>query len=236
MAAGRTRQPRRADGAVRGAGATPGSRYGPVFQGLRRPGGAATRCSPRSRCPRTRGRGAAAFGLHPALLDAALHARRPGRPGRREATQGAAAVRVERGVAARGGRVGAAGAAGSGRARTRCRLDGRRRDRRAGRRRSTSLVLRAGLGRAARRRARAAYHESLFRVEWTGAGDAAAAERLAGRRGARRRTGAVGRPPPGSTADGVRGPRGAGRRRSPTVTAPRRTCVLASPSTERRRR
>ena len=47
--------------------------YGPAFQGLRGAWRAATTSSPRSRCPRARRR-RRGFGLHPALLDAALHA------------------------------------------------------------------------------------------------------------------------------------------------------------------
>ena len=46
--------------------------YGPVFQGLRAVWRRMARCTPRSRCRRVVG--GAAFGLHPALLDAALHA------------------------------------------------------------------------------------------------------------------------------------------------------------------
>ena len=67
-----------------------------------RPGGAATRCSRRSRCRADGRRGAARFGIHPALLDAALHADRLGggrrrRPGGRRlpaiAWNGVCAVR-----------------------------------------------------------------------------------------------------------------------------------------------
>ena len=48
--------------------------YGPAFQGLG--GRLATRgmrCSPRSPCPRMHHDQAGAYGVHPALLDAALH-------------------------------------------------------------------------------------------------------------------------------------------------------------------
>ena len=46
--------------------------YGPAFRGLGRPGGAGRKCSPRSALPE--GVPAGGYGLHPALLDAALHA------------------------------------------------------------------------------------------------------------------------------------------------------------------
>ena len=50
----------------------PASPTGPRSRACARSGGAATRCSPRSRCPTTPSRPGSA--LHPALLDAALHA------------------------------------------------------------------------------------------------------------------------------------------------------------------
>ena len=52
---------------------THGLDYGPAFRACAPPGGAATRCSPRSTLPGRRA-DADRFGLHPALLDAALHA------------------------------------------------------------------------------------------------------------------------------------------------------------------
>ena len=60
--------------------------YGPAFRGWRRPGGWAMKCSPRPGCRTSTAGDAGAFGVHPALLDAGLHAiglagtgrRRPG--------------------------------------------------------------------------------------------------------------------------------------------------------------
>ena len=102
-----------------------------------------------------------AFGLHPALLDAALHAaiglRRDGdRPG--------AAVRLERRRAARRRRHGAAGPAGPGRRRTRCRCrvaDGP----------GAPVAVGRLAGRCGRSpptsSARGRATSSLFRVDWT---------------------------------------------------------------------
>ena len=78
-ACGRRRAPSRwsIDGLVRPARGA-GLRVRPGLPGASRGVAArATRCSPRSRCPRRATPvGAARFGLHPALLDAALHASR----------------------------------------------------------------------------------------------------------------------------------------------------------------
>ena len=62
------------------------------------------RCSRRSRCPEAAA-GAPGFGLHPALLDAALHAAALAARRGRGAGGGAAAVRVGRRDGARGGRA-----------------------------------------------------------------------------------------------------------------------------------
>ena len=98
------------DGAGRG-----GYGYGPAFRGLRAAWRRGEEVFAEVALPEEAAAEAAAFGLHPALLDAALHAaglagppdvRRRSGPG-----HGPDAVRVDRGVAARGGRVRAAGPA-----------------------------------------------------------------------------------------------------------------------------
>ena len=90
------------DGPVRGAGRRPGTATARRSAGCGRRGGAATRCSPRSRCRRTR-RGAGGVRGAPGAAGRGAARLRPGcRAGDGPGPGGPAAVRVERGVAARG--------------------------------------------------------------------------------------------------------------------------------------
>ena len=146
-----------------------GYQYGTVFQGLKAVWRHGDACTPRSRCPRT------STGGRPLRAAPRTARRRPARPTRRTGGGGRAfgaepAVRLERGVPARGRRAGTAGAPRPGRRRRRQPADrGRRRPpggvgRRPGlprglrgpaarrRHRRGGLALPAGLARGPRRR------------------------------------------------------------------------------------
>ena len=120
VAAGRARCRCRLAGLYAGLAAR-GYGYGPAFRGLRAAWRRGEEVFAEVALPEEAAADAGPFGLHPALLDAALHAVGLGTGPRRPAEAGPAAVRVERGVAARGGRAGAAGPAAAAARRAGCR-------------------------------------------------------------------------------------------------------------------